>query len=378
MQPTLAETWTNKWDKAAASGIYPFQFVPYEDAKRVIEDVIPVFKNDREAFTRAFARAAEPYDEAGDVAAIKGDTEAAKGNYLKAYGLFRMARFPCMNTDGKRAAYKRSQECILKAYQWDKIATERVEMPFAGRDGEGTAMIGYLRKPRDPSHPPLVVIWAGIDTFKEDRLQQTPMFLDAGMATLNIEQPGTGDSPILGSTDGERQWDAVFNWVRSRADLDSDRIGGWGGSFGGYWATKLAHTHRDQFRAVVSQGGGAHLVFTPEQVDRSQQGGIPWGQSETRANSFGLQTHEEWREYAPALSLLDQGILHQPCTALLCVNGVQDPITPIEDYYLVLSHGQPKEARFVANGGHMGRPIDGSPDPTLGVILDWLKIKLLG
>ena len=378
MQPTLAETWSKKWDKSAQRGTYPFQFAPYDVAKQVIEAVIPEFEKDRESFTRGFAEAAEPYAEAGDRAAEKGDRKDARDNYQKAYGLFRMARFPCMNTDGKRAAYVRSQDCILKACQWDDIPTERIEMPFEGRDGEGTAVIGYLRRPAVSGTFPLMIIWAGIDTFKEDRLQATSMFTDEGMAVLCIEQPGTGDSPILGSTDAERQWDAMFDWVRSRDDLDASRVGGWGGSFGGYWATKLAHTHKDDFRAVVSQGGGAHLVFTPEQVDRSQQGGIPWGQSETRANSFGLKTHEEWRHYAPQLSLLEQGVLDQPCTSLLCVNGDRDPITPIEDYYLVLSHGQPKEARFVTNGAHMGRPLDGSPDPTPGIIVNWLKAKLMG
>ena len=115
--------------------------------------------------------------------------------------------------------------------------------------------------------------------------------------------------------------------------------------------------------------------YAPE-IERAQKNGIPWGQSETRGNAFGHPSHEGWLAYAPRLSLLDQGVLDKPCTSLLCVNGVKDPITPIQDYYLVLEHGSPKEARFVANGAHMGRPMDGSPDPTDGIILDWMTTKL--
>ena len=301
----------------------------------------------------------------------------AQDNYLKAYGLYRTARFPCMNTPAKIDAYRKSQVCVLKAWSFDEVPPERIEMPFKGRPGEGNAVVGYLRIPKNAKWPaPVAIVWAGIDTFKEDNLHRSVMLFEAGIATLLIDMPGTGDSPIKGSEDAERQWDAVFDWIETRPDLDSTRVGGWGGSFGGYWATKVAHTHKDRFRGVISQGGGAHLVFSAPEIERAQKNGIPWGQSETRGNAFGCPTHEGWLAYAPRLSLLDQGILDRPSTSLLCVNGVKDPITPIADYYLVLEHGNPKEARFVANGAHMGRPLDGSPDPTDGIILDWMKRKL--
>lgn len=44
-------------------------------------------------------------------------------------------------------------------------------------------------------------------------------------------------------------------------------------------------------------------------------------------------------------SLLRDGTLKKPCTKLLLVNGNQDEIFPIDDYYLCLQHGSPKEAR---------------------------------
>lgn len=377
MPPTLAEAWAKKWDKAAQRDVYPFNYAPYDDAKRVMEEVIPKFDaGDRESFTHAFAAAAVPYEEAGDAAAKNGDNAAARDAYFKAYGLYRMARFPCMNTEGKKDAYRQSQRCMMKAWENADIPPIRVEMPFAGRDGEGDAVIGYLRVPPGNDNAPLLVAWAGIDTFKEDNLHRTQKFLDAGLAVLLIDQPGTGDSPVLGSLDAERQWDAVLDWIAAQNHLDASRVGAWGSSFGGYWATKVAHTHADRLRCVISQGGGAHLVFTEAEIERAQANGIPWGQSETRANSFGVKSHEDWKVFAPRLSLLDQGVLDRPCTSLLCINGVKDLITPIADYYLVLEHGDPKEARFVANGGHMGRPLDGSPDPTDAVMLDWMTAKL--
>ena len=375
MPPSMAQTWT-RWEKSAQRGTYPFDFAPYEDAKRVMDKVVPLFDADREAFTNEFLAAAEPHEKRAREAEARGDKQAARKEYLSAYGLYRMARFPCQSTQGKKAAYKKSQDCVLKAWSFDEVPARRVEMPFKGRPGEGDKMIGYLRAPKGVARPPVLVYWAGIDTFKEDCLHRTLPFFARGIACLMIDMPGTGDSPILGSEDGERQWDAVFDWIAAQPDLDSSRVGAYGGSFGGYWATKVAHNHRDRLKGVISQGGGAHLVFAREQIERAQNGGIPWGQSETRGHAFGRPSHAQWLEYAPRLSLLDQGVLDKPCAPLLCINGVKDPITPIADYYLVLEHGSPKEARFFANGGHMGTPLDHGPDETIGIMTGWLAHKL--
>jgi esterase FrsA len=375
MPPTMAETWKH-WERAAKNDAYPFNFCPYEDAKRVVEQVIPVFATDPDAFTRGFLAAGEPHEAAARAAEVKGDAKAAQAAWLRAYGCYRMARFPCMKTDNQKAAYRESQAAVLAAAKYDAVPPERIEMPFKGRAGEGDKVVGYLRRPKGVTRPAVLVAWAGIDTFKEECLHRTAPFFDAGLAVLMIDMPGTGDSPVRGSIDAERQWDAVFDWIAAQPGLDASRVGGWGGSFGGYWATKVAHTHADRFRAVISQGGGAHLAFSREQIERAQNNGLPWGQSESRGNAFGKASHAEWIEYAPSLSLLDQGVLDRDCTQLLCINGNQDPIVPIADYYLVLEHGRPKSARFVANGVHMGRPNDGSPDPTTGIMLDWMKRAL--
>jgi len=68
---------------------------------------------------------------------------------------------------------------------------------------------------------------------------------------------------------------------------------------------------------------------------------------------------------------LKQGVLDKPSAPLLLVNGTQDTIFPIEDMYLLLQHGNPKEARFYPVG-HMGY----TPD-TNATIIRWLAGKLL-
>jgi pimeloyl-ACP methyl ester carboxylesterase len=181
--------------------------------------------------------------------------------------------------------------------------------------------------------------------------------------------PGVGEAPIAGSEDGERLWDAVLDYIGTRDDLDPSRVAVYGSSTGGYWATKVAHTHRDRIRAAVNHGGMAHLALAEKWILQAQSGEYPFELAETLASAFGRSTGEEWVDLAPRLSLLTQGVLDQPSAPLLLVNGIHDTVFPIADMYLLLQHGSPKTARFF-EAGHMG----GSGAQR--VIVEWLWQQL--
>ena len=348
----------------AAEGRNPFNFTPYEEVAPVIYGLKSV---DREDWAAAFSAPAAAHEERAAKAEASGDRARAAKHYLIAYDFYHVARYPAPNSPGKLAAYRNSQRCYHQAARYFDVPVERVEMPFRGRAGEGTVSVGLLRKPKGVAKPPLVVIWGGIDAFKEER--PTEPYLQAGIATLCIDMPGVADAPIAGSEDGERLWDAVFDFIAARADLDEDRVGVIGGSTGGYWGAKVAHTHRERLRAAVNHGGPAHYAFTPDWILKAQRGEYPFELAETLACAFGRSTGEEWLEYSPRLSLLDQGILDRPCAPLLCVNGINDSVFPIADVYLLLEHGAPKWAR-VYRGGHMGG------GDAQAVIVDWLRDRL--
>jgi pimeloyl-ACP methyl ester carboxylesterase len=322
---------------------------------------------DREDWAKAFSALASAHEERAAKAEADGDTVTAMKQYLIAYDCYHVGRYPAPNSPGKMKAYRKSQENFLKAARYFDPPLERVEMPFRGRPGEGKVSGGLLRKPKGMAKPPVVVIWGGIDAFKEER--PTEPYLALGIATLCIDMPGVADAPLAGSEDAERLWDAVFDWIAQRPDLDSNRIGIIGGSTGGYWATKVAHTHGERIRAAVNQGGPAHYAFAEEWIVKAQRGEYPFELAETLACAFGRSTAEEWVDYSPRLSLLEQGILDRPCAPLLCVNGVNDSVFPISDMHLLLEHGNPKSARFFP-GGHMGGA------GAQKVILTWLGEKL--
>lgn len=343
----------------------PFYCTLYSEVESAL---IRLESLDREAWAKAFSVLAEPYEEKAIRAETAGDTRAAMENYLIAYNYHHVAWYPVPNSPGKLRAYGRSIETYLKAARYFDPSFERVEMPFHGRPGEGSVCVGYLRRPKDVERAPVVVIWGGIDAYKEER--QVDLYLRAGMATLAMDIPGTGDAPLVGSESAERLWDDVFDWIEKRSDLDGNRIGVVGGSTGGYWAAKVAHTHRHRIRAAINHGGMVHFAFTPEWIAKAQYGEYPFELHEALAMAFGLSTCEEWVEYSPTLSLLRHGILDQPCAPLLLINGIHDTVFPIDDMYLLLERGSPKSARFFATG-HMGRTPETEP-----IMVRWMQRAL--
>lgn len=362
----ISELW-EMWKPRVRMSIYPFSYAVYDDMERVMTSLTSY---DRDGWAAAFSSVAEPYEIRAVRAEMEGDARSAKENYLRAYQYYRLARYPTINSVGKREAYRKSQEMLFKASRFFEVPLERVVMPFKGRAGEGDSIVGYLRVPKNSgSGPfPVLVSWGGIDGFKEEQLNDSA--LERGLATLAIDGPGVGDSPVKGSEDAERLFGAVFDWVGVRETLDSGKVGVWGYSTGGYWAVKVAHVYKDRIVCAVSQGGPVHYAFELEWIRKQERGEYPFELFETLAYAFGLSSYEEWVAYAPKLSLLTQGILDKPCAPLLLVNGVHDSVFPIRDYYLLLEHGSPKCARFY-DAGHMGFTRD-----TFGTILNWIVEKV--
>jgi pimeloyl-ACP methyl ester carboxylesterase len=349
----------------ARGGRNPFFLTPFEEVAPVLDRLDSV---DPEAWVAAFSALAEPYEARATEAEQRGDAAAAFVAYRIAYDYLHVARYPAPSSPPKVTAYRRAQELFMKAARYLDPPLERVEIPFAGGVGDGDVIVGYLRVPAGVDRAPVVVNWGGIDSFKEER--PADHYLSGGLAALAVDMPGAGESPLKGSLDAERMWDPVFEWLRARPDLDGDRVAVVGGSTGGYWATKLAHTRSERLRAAVNHGGPAHFAFEEEWIARAERGEYPFELSATLAFSFGLHGLDEWVELAPRLSLLRMGLLDQPSAPMLCIAGLDDSVFPIQDMYLLLEHGRPKAARFFA-GGHMG--ITPETQPT---ITRWLVEKL--
>ena len=361
----IGELW-EMWKPRVKMKMYPFTYARYEDVERVLTKLTSY---DRDKWASEFSAVAKPYEERAVQAEKIGNTHIAKENYLLAYQYYRLARFPTINSEGKKQAYRNSQEMLLKAAQYFDVPIERVEIPFKPQGNEGNRIIAYLRVPKTGAAPfPVLFSWGGIDGFKEEQLNDE--VLDHGLATLVIDGPGVGDSPLKGSENAERLFEAVLDWIGTRKELNAKKVATWGYSTGGYWAVKVAHLYKDRIACSVSQGGPIHYAFEAEWISKQERGEYAFEVFDTLAFAFGKSGYDEWVEYAPRLSLLRQGILDRQCAPLLLINGVHDSLFPIKDYYLLLEHGDPKSARFF-EAGHMGFTRD-----TNGIITNWIYEKL--
>lgn len=297
---------------------------------------------------------------------------------FKAFNYYRIGRYPVPSSPGKMACYHSARRVYLKAARHFAPPLEVVEIPF-----EGGKVVGYLQIPPCETPPPVVIHWGGVDGWKEDRIRNSRVLHRAGLATFTTDIPGTGENPLrYADPHAERTFSAAITHLAARKDLDGRRIGVWGGSFGGYWAAKLAFVEAHRLRAAVNHGGGIHYGFQEDWLRTALTKTAstyllgPASLLDARSYVMGARTLEELLRMAPALSLKDQGLLDRPSAPLLSVNGKKDDQQPIEDVYILFEHGNPKEARVYPEGGHMGRSRNTSDEDIAEMIASWLKQRL--
>ena len=58
--------------------------------------------------------------------------------------------------------------------------------------------------------------------------------------------------------------------------FDMRKVMVWGLSTGGYYAVRIAHTHRERLRGVVAQGSGVHEFFDKEWIERAGEHEYPF------------------------------------------------------------------------------------------------------
>jgi dipeptidyl aminopeptidase/acylaminoacyl peptidase len=138
---------------------------------------------------------------------------------------------------------------------------------------DGKMISGFLYKPAAKftgKRPVLVVIHGGPEG------QSQPVFLGRANYYLNelgiaLIYPNVRGSTGYGKTfslldngfkreDTYKDIDALFNWVGTRPDLDAERIGVTGGSYGGHMTLAVSTFYSDRIRCSVDVVGMSNLV----------------------------------------------------------------------------------------------------------------------
>jgi pimeloyl-ACP methyl ester carboxylesterase len=358
-----------------AGRINPFERVKKKDVEHVVTKLTSL---DGDLWGREWSKVGVKYEAIAAEQQKQGKSKDAGETYYLAYEYYRIGRYPVPSSPEKLNCYKGALRSFLKAAPYMDPPLEHIEIPF-----EGKKVVGYLQVPKGVNRPAVVMHWGGVDGWKEDRRTNSDVLLKMGLACFTIDMPGAGENPCLGSDlRAERTFSTAMDYLETRQDIDGKRIACMGGSFGGYWAAKLAHTEPRRLRGAVNWGAGVHRTFQEEwlrpalTLTASQYLMGPASLLEARSYIFGVKTLEETLRIAPTLSLVAQGWIDQPCAPLLCINGKEDDQHPISDLYLLAEHGSPKDLRIMPGAGHMGRRKGQSNDNVVEIVTNWLKDKL--
>jgi esterase FrsA len=359
-----------------AGKLSPFEDIRRDDAARVMN----ALKNlDKDLWAKEWSKIGIAYEEKGDARAKAGASGAELAElYMHAFDACRVGRYPTPNSTGKLEAYKHSLRMFRKAAKYFDPPLEIIALPF-----DGKKLIGYLQRPPGVAKPPVVLHWGGVDGWKEDRLRIAKSVMGAGLASLTIDMPGTGENPVLYSDPAaERTFFTWLDFLARCTEVDGGSVGVWGGSFGAYWAARLAFVAADRIKGAVFHGGSIHHGFQKEWlVPAFTTGGATYlfgAQSllEARSRAMGTKTLEEFLEIAPRFSLKTMGLIDKPSAPILGVNGKLDDQAPVDDIYLLMEHGNPKSARIYAQGHHMGRTPGEPSEHITATIVEWLRRQL--
>jgi uncharacterized protein len=126
-------------------------------------------------------------------------------------------------------------------------------------DAAGVRLRGWLYLPDDATGPvPAIVMAHGFSAVKEMYLDAyAEVFAEAGLAALAF------DNRNFGASDGEprqeidpwaqvRDYRDAITWVRTRSEVDAERVGVWGSSYSGGHVLVLGAIDR-RIKCVVSQ-----------------------------------------------------------------------------------------------------------------------------
>ncbi len=153
--------------------------------------------------------------------------------------------------DQERRAHQRAVDALNAALPLLSPPGRRELVPF-----EGSSLAAVLRTPPGPGPHPTVILIPGLDSTKEEFREVERTFLDRDMATFAIDGPGQGESewtlPIR--ADWEVVGAAVLAHLATIPEIDRDRVGVWGVSLGGYYATRLAASDLP-IRATIALSG---------------------------------------------------------------------------------------------------------------------------
>ena len=212
-------------------------------------------------------------------------------------------------------------------------APELISFPtFDNVDGEPRQIPAWVYKPPGKGPFPVVVsIHGGPEGQTRPGFSSTyQMWIDKlGVAVVlpNVRgSSGYGKSYLLLDNDFKREdtvrdIGALLDWISTQPDLDADRIGVIGGSYGGYMTLATSFHYSDRLKAAVDRVGISNFVTFLENTQSYRR--------DARRAEYGDERDPEMRAFFEKTAPLNN--VDKIKIPMLVVQGENDPRVPVTE-----------------------------------------------
>jgi len=323
----------------------------------------------------AFESTAKRREAKARAAEADGNPVTARDNWYMAAIHYGAAEWPYDDSGQQHVElHNKKRECFANYARLADHKIEGVSIPFKTK-----SIPGWFHLPPGYSggKVPVVIAIPGMDSFKEVNVAlANDRWMQRGIAVLSIDGPGQYESPLLGVYVSMQNWidagPAVVDWLLRRPEIDGQKIGVSGASFGSFFGTILtANEPRISATAVISTclEPGCHTIF--EEASPTFKKRFMWMSNFTDEAKFN--------EFAKTLTW--EGHVEKIRTPYLVVAGEADELSPLEHTErMVRAMSCPRQLVIYADSRHS---VGNVPAANLGpfpptLVADWLVARLNG
>ena len=345
----LQETIAHRLPRLMAAG------VDYNDAQTALATITRM-----EQWMPVWEGLAEGHETLGDAALIEGRDLTAGEAFVRAALYFHIGQSVSFgNVEEKARVQRRQRAAYSKAAPHLNPPARIIEIPF-----DGDSFPANLRVPETKRSAPCVLITCGGDSTKEEFHTLENEFLRRGIATCAYDGPGQSLTQLKWRIrpDWEVPVSAVLDALEACPEINQERIGIWGRSFGGYAAPRASVDPR--IKACISIGGFHSMAGI--------WADMPFVVKDTLRFAFGDETVEAAAETAKLYTL--DGVLGRIGCPLLIVHSGLDEICPVEEAQKMIDEaGANSELVVFPEGNHV---CDNIPFKSRPLMADWMAAKL--
>ena len=282
-------------------------------------------------FGPAFEAIAARRQRKAEEALNEGHYVTARDNFYMAAIHWGAAIWPHHFTNDDVVRLNSNRRDCYRAYA--KLADHQIHevwIPFQGKQ-----LPAWLHLPPQYSNEkvPVVISLPGMDTFKELFVSlSNDRWLSRNVAVLAVDGPGQAESLVLGTTVSVENFleagRVIFDWILKRPEIDQNKIGLFGNSFGSFTATLIA-SHEPRLKACAVSATclepGFHTLLETSSPTYKKRMMYMAGYTEEAA----------FDQFAKSLSLV--GHSQRMKIPYLCVAGEAEELCPLPHVEQTLS-----------------------------------------